>query len=108
MPRGKPVTMMCTYRPKAGKEKQLWSLVKKHWAVLNKAGLTTKEPPLVYRAVDKHGGGVSFVEIFSWKDEKASAIAHQSPEVMAIWEPMGPILAGGPSPELAVVERIGG
>jgi len=30
--------------------------------------------------------------MFQWKDEKASEIAHQTPEVMAIWEPMGPIL----------------
>ncbi len=30
--------------------------------------------------------------MFSWKDGSASDVAHQSPEVMAIWEPMTPIL----------------
>jgi hypothetical protein len=59
-------------------------------------------------ARDKHGSGVHFVEIFSWKDDKSSSIAHESPEVMAIQEPMGPILEGGPSPQLAVVDRIAG
>jgi hypothetical protein len=30
--------------------------------------------------------------MFTWKDGSGSDVAHQSPEVMAIWEPMTPIL----------------
>jgi quinol monooxygenase YgiN len=101
----KPVTMLCTYRPKKGKEKELFALVKKHWRVLSSVGLATGEPATLYRATDKESARVYFVEIFSWRDRQASAVAHQTPEVMAIWEPMMPLLA---SMELAIIERVGG
>jgi len=84
--------MLVTYRPKKGKEKELQILVEKHWPALDKVGLVTKEPVKIWRATDKRSGEVSFVEMFQWKDAEASGIAHQTPEVMAIWEPMGPIL----------------
>ena len=101
----KPVRMLCTYRPKKGKEKNLFALVKKHWRTLNSVGLVTKEPATVYRATDKESGRVFYGEIFSWRDKHASAVAHQTPEVMAIWNPMMPILA---SMELATIEPVGG
>lgn len=101
----KPVTMLCTYRSKKGKEKELLALVKRHWRSLIRAGLVTKEPATVYRATDKESGRVSFVEIFSWRDEQASALAHQTPAVMAIWEPMGPLME---SMELAIIVPVGG
>jgi quinol monooxygenase YgiN len=106
MPKDKPVTVLCTYRPKPGKEKELFDLVKKHWPALHKAGLATNEPAQIYRATEKSSGKVYFVEIYSWKDEKSPQVAHESPEVMKIWEPMGPIIDGGPSPHWAVVERV--
>jgi len=88
----KPVLTHVTYRPKKGKESELFALVKKHWPTLRRTGLVTGDPATVYRATDKRSGAVYFVEIFSWRDEKASGIAHQTPEVMAVWEPMGAIL----------------
>ena len=107
MTQGTPVTMMCSYRPKPGKEEELFALVQKHWPVLDRAGLVTKDPAIIYRASDKRTNLVYFVEIFSWKDDKQSSVAHQLPEVMKIWEPMGPSLEGG-GPQLAVLERVGG
>ncbi len=98
---GKPVLTHVTYRPKKGKEEQLFALVKKHWPVLKGLGLSTNEPAQVYRATDKRSGAVYFIEIFSWRDGKASDIAHQTPEVMAVWETMGPVLEGL---ELAALE----
>lgn len=91
---GKPVLTHVTYRPKKGKEGELFALVKKHWPTLKEIGLATNEPAKVYRATDKRSGQVYFIEIFSWRDEKASDIAHQTPEVMAVWETMGPVLEG--------------
>jgi hypothetical protein len=88
----KPVLTHVIYRPRKGKEKEIEALVRKHWKTLDGVGLVTKEPARVWRAVDKRKGAVSFIEIFSWKDEKASDTAHQTPEVMAIWEPMEAIL----------------
>ncbi len=99
----KPVTMLCTYRPKKGKEKQLFALVNKHWPALHGAGLATDEPATIYRATDKRTGRVYFVEMFSWKDGQASVIAHQTPAVRAIWNPMERVLE---SMELAAIERV--
>jgi len=89
---GKPVLTHVTYRPKKGKEQDLFALVKKHWPTLKKTGLVTADPAVVYRATNKRTGEVYFVEIFSWRDEKASGLAHQTPEIMAVWEPMTPLL----------------
>ncbi len=106
----KPVMMHVTYRPKKGKEEALFALVKKHWPALKKAGLSTKDPATIYRATDKRSGQVYFIEIFSWRDGQASGIAHQTPEVMAIWEPMGRVMegfGGSSSPmELAEIEPV--
>jgi hypothetical protein len=88
----KPVTMLVTYRLKKGKESELQALVEKHWPALDGVGLVTKDPAKIWRATDKRSGAVYFVELFAWKDGEASTVAHQTPEVMALWEPMGPML----------------
>jgi hypothetical protein len=87
----KPVTVLVTYRPKEGAEEQMLRMLEKHWPTLDRLGLVTKEPPKFWRATGKDGR-TSFVELFQWKDEGASGVAHQLPEVMAVWEPMGGIL----------------
>jgi hypothetical protein len=87
-----PVTNLVTYVPKAGKEQELLALVKKHEPALRKVGLVTAEPFKVWKAFDVRKGRTSFVEQFQWKDGRASDVAHQTPEVMAVWEPMGPVL----------------
>ena len=87
-----PITMLVRYHPKAGKERELLELVQKHWPELNRLGLVSRQPPQIWRAVDKRSGQSHFVEIFQWKDAQAPDIAHQTPEVMAIWEPMGQVL----------------
>ena len=92
MPDSKPVPTLVIYKPKPGKENELQPLVEKHWPTLSRIGLVTKEPARVWRATDARAGKSFFVEIFSWKDGEASNVAHQTPEVMAVWEPMGAIL----------------
>lgn len=87
-----PVTMLVTYRPKPGKEKEFLPLLDRHWPTLDRAGLVSKEPPKFFRSLDKRTGRVAYIEIFQWKDEKASDVAHETPEVMSIWEPMGAVL----------------
>jgi len=101
---GNPVLTHVTYRPKKGKENDLFTLVKKHWPVLKELGLVTNDPAKVYRATDKRSGQVYFIEIFSWRDQRAPETAHQTPEVMAVWETMGPVLEGL---ELAALEPVG-
>jgi hypothetical protein len=88
-----PVTNIVTYVAKPGKEDELLSLVKKHEAALRKVDLVTDEPFKVWKAYNIRTGEHSIVEHFVWKYGEAADVAHQMPEVMAVWEPMGPVLA---------------
>jgi hypothetical protein len=94
--------MLCTYRPRKGKERALLGLLLRHWPALRRAGLATARPARLWRARGKRGGSW-FYEIFQWKDGRASEAAHRSPEVLAIWGPMEPILA---EMELAEIEPV--
>jgi quinol monooxygenase YgiN len=92
-----PVNRLVIYRPKTGKYAELESVLKKHGPVLRQTGLITEEPVRLYRATDlrRHGEPEPyFVETFQWKDSAASDAAHQTPEVMAVWETMGPHMEG--------------
>jgi hypothetical protein len=84
----KPVAVHCTYRLKPGKEDEFVGLLEKHWPTLRKAGLATVEPPRILRAKSREGK-VVFYEMFSWIDENAPRVAHETPAVMQVWEPMG-------------------
>jgi hypothetical protein len=84
--------MLVSYYPKEGREEQLRALVEKHWPALDRLGLVTGMKPQIWRASDVRTNERYFVEMFQWKDGSSSDVAHQSPEVMAIWEPMGPML----------------
>src|SRR3954470_17297923 len=91
-----PVPMLVMYRVKPGNEAQFETLLKKHWPALRSVDLATDKPAKMFRGHAKRGhGDVSlYVELFEWRDASASDLAHQTPEVMAVWEPMGPMLAG--------------
>jgi hypothetical protein len=87
-----PVTNIVTYLPKKGRESELLALVKKHEPALREAGLVTSEPFRIWKAFDVRKERQAFIEYFQWKDGNASDLAHQTPEVMSVWEPMGPVL----------------
>ena len=84
----KAVSMLCTYRVKKGKDKEFLAYLEKHWATLDSAGLVSPEKAKIWRGVEK-SGAVTFIETFQWKDTGSPEVAHHTPEVMAIWEPMG-------------------
>jgi hypothetical protein len=84
--------MLVSYHPKKRKEKELLPLLRKHWPTLNRLGLVTGQKPLIWRATEHRTNRSYYVELFQWKDGSSSAVAHQSPEVMAVWERMGPVL----------------
>ena len=96
------VPTLVIYRPKVGKENEMQLLVEKHWPTLSRLGLVTNDPAKIWRATGKDDRPY-FVEIFSWKDERSSDVAHQTPEVMAVWEPMGGILE---NLEIAKIEPV--
>src|SRR5689334_20434300 len=81
-----PVTNLVTYVPKPGKEAELLALVKRHEPALRAAGLVTDEPFKLWKAFDIRKQRTSFVESFQWKTGTASDVAHQTPEVMSVWE----------------------
>ncbi|HEV3167878.1 MAG TPA: hypothetical protein VGZ22_28005 [Isosphaeraceae bacterium] len=81
-------TVICTFRVKSGGEGEFIELLRRHWPKLHSLGLATADKPVHYQGHEKSGGPI-FFEIFSWVSEQASREAHQHPEVMAIWEPMG-------------------
>ncbi len=88
---------VCTYRVKAGHEAEMEALLAQHWPALRKAGLATAQPSLIYRGQGSEASGGEhdaagvYVEVFAWVDAKAPERAHESPEVMAVWKPMGAI-----------------
>ena len=86
-----PVRVLCIYRVKDGKEGEFRPLLEKHWSTLNNMGLVTSEPAQWFLSQDKNKRKC-FVELFEWKDAKAPQTAHELPEVMAVWEPMGELV----------------
>ena len=92
-----PVTVICRYLVKPGHEAEMEALLAKHWPALHGVGLTTDEPPRIYKGLPspkpggEHGAERVYVEVFAWKDAAAPQTAHQLPEVMAVWEPMGAV-----------------
>jgi quinol monooxygenase YgiN len=89
------VNRLVVYRPKPGHHDPLLAILKTHGPVLRQVGLLTDEPVRLFRASDLRREGAPtpyFIETFQWKDAQASDLAHQTPEVMAVWETMGPHL----------------
>src|SRR5262245_16945967 len=91
-----PETVICRYSVKPGSHAEMIRLLSRHWPTLHHLGLVTDEKPIFLRGIpspkEKPGPGASsnvILEIFTWKSSRSAAVAHVSPEVMAIWEPMG-------------------
>lgn len=102
-----PATVVCNYRIKKGQEGHFEKLLARHWPTLDKLGLVTPEPSQILRGSDETGG-TFFLEIFTWKDGSTPQRAHEMPDVMAVWEPMGMCTearGGRPPMEFTHVER---
>jgi len=68
------------------------ALLERHWPTLRAAGLASSSPARLWRARDKRDGRLHLLEMFEWRDEDASADAHDAPAVAAVWRPMEPLL----------------
>jgi hypothetical protein len=80
-------TVICTYQARPDAEDQFRELLSRHWTTLHELGFVTDESPVVLRRLDEP----TYVEIFTWMDG-GFARAHDHPDVLAIWEPMEPLL----------------
>jgi len=88
MPRKNPaksVVVVCSYRVRRGMEPEFRKLLRKHWTLLDRLQLVAEAPRLVLRSLGAKS--CEMVEIFAWKPG-GFEIAHKSPEVLALWEPM--------------------
>ncbi len=104
----KPETVICLYRVRSGREGEFLALLERHWPTLRSLGLATARTPLHYRGAEQDGGPL-FVEIFEWASAGAFRVAHEHPEVMAIWEPMDGLTearGGRPNMEFPHVQPI--
>jgi hypothetical protein len=81
-------TVICTYRVRPEAEARFVELLRRHWRTLHGLGFVTEDQSLVYRGID---AGLTYVEIFTWV-EGGFDLAHEHPDVIAIWEPMEPLL----------------
>jgi hypothetical protein len=82
-------TVICTYRVRRDTEAEFAGLLARHWPTLHGLGFVTDDDPLVLRRDDD--SGPTYVEIFTWV-ENGFELAHEHPDVLAIWEPMDPLL----------------
>jgi hypothetical protein len=101
-------TVIATYRVRADREDAFRDLLDRHHPTLVRLGLATAEPPTIYRGLEKEGAPIYF-EIFTWADPGAPGVAHEHPEVLALWEPMGEMVEDretGPRFHFPHVERI--
>jgi hypothetical protein len=83
-------TVICTYRVTSGQEDAFVDLLRRHWPTLHSLGVVTDEPAQVLRSLETP---TTFVEIFTWADAGYMR-AHEHPDVLAIWEPMGQLCEG--------------
>jgi hypothetical protein len=98
-------TVICTYRVRPEAEDRFLDLLGRHWRTLRDLGFVTDEQSLVLRSTD---GDLTYVEIFTWV-EGGFGQAHEHPDVLAIWEPMDPLLEerdGRPRWEFPHFERL--
>ena len=102
-----PEIVICTYRVRSDRLEDFIEVLKTHWPTLRKMGLATATPARVYQGQDDEGPVIN--EIFTWANGKAPELAHNSPEVMKIWEPLGAMCearGGRPSMEFPHVVEL--
>jgi hypothetical protein len=77
-----------TPRVRANAEAEFSRLLGQHWRKLHELGFVTEEPSLIFREIADQP---TYVEIFTWV-EGGFDRAHEHPAVLALWEPMEPLL----------------
>jgi hypothetical protein len=77
-----PETVLSTFRPRAGRDRELLETMNLNWSTLRKLGLVLPTPHLILRGTDEEGKTI-FVEILTWRDHETPD--HVPPEVQTIW-----------------------
>ncbi|WP_349407711.1 hypothetical protein [Pseudalkalibacillus sp. SCS-8] len=71
------------YQPKEGKKDELLKIIEDHTPLLRREGLITEFEPVLLKS--ENG---TYLELFQWKSIAAKDAAHQSEQVMTLWEKM--------------------
>jgi hypothetical protein len=98
-------TVICTYRVRPEAEDRFLELLRQHWQTLRSLEFVTEEESQVFREVAERP---TYIEVFTWV-EGGFGRAHEHPDVLAIWEPMEPLLEerdGLPRWEFPHFERV--
>ena len=74
------ICVIVAYRPKPGKEAELFAVVRSRVPTLRAEGLVTERAPTMMRARDG-----TIIEVSEWKSREAIEAAHQNPNVLALW-----------------------
>lgn len=72
--------VIVAYKPLAGKEVELRSLMETHWSTLNEQGLVSDRKPITCQSADG-----SLIEVFGWKSKDAIEQAHINAAVQEMW-----------------------
>jgi quinol monooxygenase YgiN len=75
------VCVIVAYRPKPGKEEELFAIVRSRVPILRKEGLVTEREPVLMPAKDG-----TLIEVSEWKSREAIDAAHKNPTVLAMWD----------------------
>jgi quinol monooxygenase YgiN len=78
------LVFMALYRPKPGKADELKEVLKLHIPILREEELITSRELLTLQAEDG-----TIIEIAEWQSTEAIKKAHQSANVMAVWDKIG-------------------
>jgi predicted enzyme related to lactoylglutathione lyase len=76
--------VICSYKPRPGKTKELLEVLQDHVPTLRGLGLASGHP----RSLMTSENG-TVIEIFGWRSEAAARAAHDSREVKEIWDRIG-------------------
>ena len=88
--------VIVTYVVRKGCEAEFVKVLRRHWKVLEKEGLTTGQRPFLLR--DPENPSV-YKEIFEWKSKRSYQKAHESAKVLELWRKMTELtLEGGIEP----------
>ncbi len=72
---------VAAFKPKAGKEDELLQVIADRLPLLRRLGMATDREPVLMRSKD----GV-IIQVSEWTDDDAIRKAHETPEVLELWQ----------------------
>ena len=94
------ILVICSYRPKPGREDDARRLMDAHVPLLRKHGLVTERP-----ATQGAGTAGELIEIFEWASEEKARGAPAIPEIGAHWKAMAQAMDFVPLASLPEAQR---